>query len=59
MIIHYNNGEKQTLIEDVIDVEIVDGELPVIAVLRSGKELTISLDHIECILDDDVRRKIK
>ena len=54
MIIHYNNGEKEKLIKNVIHILVVGSGEPIVALLANGKELTISLDHIEAIIDDDI-----
>lgn len=52
MTIYYNNGETERKITGVINIEVVDGEHPIVALLRNGKELTISLNNIESIFDD-------
>lgn len=54
MKIHYNNGEKERIIDNVLSVMIVDSNSPVTVALSNGKELTISLNNIEMILDDRV-----
>lgn len=54
MTIYYNNGETEKQIKGVINIEVIDGEHPVIALLDNGRELTIRLDNIESIYDDDV-----
>ena len=52
MIIHYNNGESKKLIRDVVYIQV---RYPVVIALSSdGKELTISLDGIESIIDDAI-----
>lgn len=56
MVIHYNNGEKEKLIEGVIHIMVIDGEKPVIALLENGKELEIRIDHIEAIFDDELKK---
>lgn len=55
MIIHYNNGQEEKLITNVICITIVDGNTPATALLGNGKELTIRIDRIESILNDDIR----
>lgn len=59
MIIHYNNGETEKLIRNVVYIQVIGNECPVTALLSNGKELTISLDRIEAIIDDIIldRRK--
>ena len=54
MFLHYNNGEEEKLITDILCIDIVDGNHPAIVTLRNGKELRIRLDRIETILDDDI-----
>lgn len=54
MIIHYNNGETQKLIRNVIHILVIGSGEPIIATLANGRELTISLDHIEGIINDDI-----
>lgn len=58
MIIHYNNGEKEKLIKDVLCISVIDGNNPVTVNLRNGNELQIRLDNIEMILDDEIRSDI-
>lgn len=55
MIIHYNNGKEEKLITDILCITIIDENTPAIVALRNGKELTIRIDQIETILNDDVR----
>lgn len=57
MKIHYNNGAAEKIIDHVIAIQVVDQNHPVVAVLENGKELTISLNNIEMILDDEVGGK--
>ena len=57
MRIHYNNGEKEKIIDNVISVMIVDSNSPVIVALSNGKELSVSLNNIEMILDEKVFMK--
>lgn len=61
MRIHYrkdlNNPDK--IIYDVLYIQVIDGNSPVSVVLRNGKELTIRLDRIEGILDDELCEPIK
>lgn len=56
MKIHYNNGqpEKEKVINGVLAIQVIGANKPVTAVLPNGRELTISLDNIEMILDDSV-----
>lgn len=55
MFIHYNNGQEEKLITDILCITIIDGNTPAIVSLRNGKELKIRLDRIETILDDEIR----
>ncbi len=57
MRIHYNNGEKEKIIDNVLSVMVVDSNSPIVACLSNGKELTISLDNIEMILDEKIFMK--
>ena len=57
-VIHYNNGEKEKLIKDVLCISVIDGNNPVTVNLRNGNELQIRLDNIEMILDDEIRSDI-
>lgn len=57
MFIHYNNGESEKLIKNVLCVDIIDGEHPAYVTLADGKELRIRLDRIETICDDEVLKK--
>ena len=52
MFLHYNNGEKEKLIKDILSIQIIDGNTPAIITLKSGGELRIRLDRIEMIVDD-------
>lgn len=54
MIIHYNNGKTEKLIWDVIHIIVIGRDEPIIAVLENGRELTISLDNVEAIVDDEI-----
>lgn len=54
MRIHYNNGEKEKIIDNVLSIMVIDNQQPVIVTLKNGKELTISLNNIEMILDESV-----
>ena len=54
MKIHYNNREKEKIIDNVLSIMVVDSNSPIIACLSNGKELTISLNNIEMILDETV-----
>ena len=54
MKIHYNNGEKERIIDNVLSVMIVDASQPATVILSNGKELTISLNNVEMILDDAI-----
>ena len=57
MRIHYNNGEKEKIIDNVISIMVIDNHSPVSVCLSNGKELTISLNNIEMILDEKVFEK--
>ena len=57
MRIHYNNGINEMIIDNVLSVMIVDSNSPVTVALKDGKELIISIDDIEMILDDSVFEK--
>lgn len=54
MVLHYNNGEKEKLITDILCITIIDGNEPAIVTLNNGKELRIRIDRIETILNDDI-----
>lgn len=54
MFLHYNNGEKEKLIENILCIQIIDGNTPAIITLKNGGELRIRLDRIEIIFDDSV-----
>lgn len=54
MIIYYNNGTTEKQIKDVVNIEVIDGEHHIVALLRNGRELTIRLDNIESIFDDEL-----
>lgn len=57
MRIHYNNGEKEKIIDNVLSIMVIDNHSPVSVCLNNGKELTISLNNIEMILDEKVFEK--
>ena len=57
MRIHYNNGEKEKIIDNVLSIMVIDNHSPVSVCLSNGKELTISLNNIEMILDEKVFEK--
>lgn len=57
MLLHYNNGEEEKLITDILCIDIIDSDTPAIVTLRNGKELRIRLDRIETILNDDIRER--
>lgn len=57
MRIHYNNGEKEKIIDNVLSIMVIDSNSPIIACLSNGKELTISINNIEMILDETVFEK--
>lgn len=59
MFLHYNNGQEEKIITDVIAINIIDGNTPATVLLRNGKELRIRLDRIETILDDDIKERGK
>ncbi len=56
MKIHYNNGkaEKEKVIGGIIAIQVIGANELITALLPNGKELTISLDNIEMILDDSI-----
>ena len=54
MRIHYNNGQQEKIIDNVLSIMIVDKNTPITVALKNGKELQISLNNIEMILDEDV-----
>lgn len=54
MRIHYNNGQSEKIIDNVLSIMVVDSNMPVVVSLKNGKELNISLNNIEMILDEDV-----
>lgn len=54
MRIHYNNGEQEKVIDNVLSIMVVDRNSPVVVALKNGKELRISLNNIEMILDEKV-----
>lgn len=57
VFLHYNNGEEEKLITDILCIDIIDGNNPAIVTLRNGKELRIRLDRIETILNDDIKER--
>ena len=57
MFLHYNNGEEEKIIKDILCIDIIDGNNPAIVTLRNGKELRIRLDRIETILNDDILKE--
>lgn len=54
MFLHYNNGEKEKLIKDILCIQIIDENTPAIITLKNGGELRIRLDRIEIIVEDSV-----
>ncbi len=54
MTIYYNNGKTEKRISGVINIEVIDGEHPIVALLENGRELTIRLDNIESIYDERI-----
>ena len=60
MVIHYNNGREEKLIKNVIGITVYTRDDSVSVILKNGAELTVNINHIEMILDDDiVNRKTK
>lgn len=57
MFLHYNNGESEKLIKNVLCVDIIDGEHPACVTLSNGTELRIRLDRIEAICDSEILKK--
>ncbi len=52
MKIHYNNGHIEKIIDNIMAIQVVGNNVPVIAITESGHEYQISLNNIEMILDD-------
>ena len=59
MRIHYNNGEKDKIIDNVLSIQVIDGNQPVTVLMANGKELNVSLRNIEMILDEQIFEKPK
>jgi hypothetical protein len=59
MRIHYNNGEKDKIIDNVLSIQVIDGNQPVTVLMANGKELNVSLRNIEMILDETIFEKPK
>lgn len=59
MRIHYNNGEKEKIIDNVISIMVIDSNSPIIACLSNGNELTISINNIEMILDETIFEEMR
>lgn len=57
MRIHYNNGKKEIILDNVLSIMIVDSHTPAVVTFKNGKEWTISLNNIEMILDEKVFEK--
>ena len=57
MRIHYNNGEKEKIIDNVLSIMIVDSNSLATVALKNGKELIVSLNNIEMILDESLFMK--
>lgn len=57
MTIHYNNGKEEKLIKNVVHIGVVSENMPVTALLDNDKELTISLNNIEAIVDNAIVAK--
>ena len=55
MFLHYNNGQEEKLITDILCISIIDENTPAIVTLRNGKELRIGLAGMETFLDDEIR----
>lgn len=54
MKIHYNNGKTEKMIDNIIAIQVIGNGEPITAVTSNGKELVISLNNIEMIVDDDL-----
>ena len=54
MIIHYNNGREEKLIKNVIGITVYTRDDSVSVILKNGAELSVNINHIEMILDDDI-----
>ncbi|MCH5192246.1 MAG: hypothetical protein J1F23_08800 [Oscillospiraceae bacterium] len=57
MKIHYNNRITEKMIDNVIAIQVIGSNEPIIAILANGEELTISLDHIEMIINDNLKKE--
>lgn len=57
MKIHYNSGKKEKMIDNVLSVMVIDSSSPVVVCLDNGKEITISINNIEMILDEKIFRE--
>ena len=57
MKIHYNNGQQEKIIDNVIAIQVIGANELVTALMANGSELTISLNNIEMILDDSITFK--
>lgn len=57
MKIHYNNGKKEKMIDNVLSIMVIDSSSPVVVCLENGKEITVSINNIETILDEKIFRE--
>lgn len=39
MFLHYNNGEKEKLIKDILSIQIIDGNTPAIITLKKRRRI--------------------
>lgn len=54
MKIHYNNGNAEKIIDNVIAIQVVDGSHPLIVLTERGKEYQVNIGNVEMILNDDL-----
>lgn len=54
MKIHYNNGNAEKIIDNVIAIQVVDVSHPLTVLTESGKEYQINIGNVEMILNDDL-----
>ena len=52
MKVHYNNGRAEKIIDNIIAIQVIGNDIPVVAITERGREYQISLNNIEMILDD-------
>ena len=54
MKIHYNNGNAEKIIDNVIAIQVVDVSHSLTVLTESGKEYQINIGNVEMILNDDL-----